>query len=181
MDKIKLVVKRYKFFLLLVILNIAMLFIYPDIGMKSMKTTLSSIKDVLSIIPPVFILLGLLDVWVERETMIKYMGEESGIIGVLIAFFLGSAAAGPLYAAFPIAGVLLKKGSKLSNVLIFIGAWSTTKIPMFLLEASYLGLKFAIIRLVLSLLGIGAITYIVENVLSQDEKDEIYNKVLVEE
>ncbi|NLW41423.1 MAG: permease [Tissierellia bacterium] len=177
----KLVVKRYKFFLLLVILNIAMLFIYPDIGMKSMKTTLSSIKDVLSIIPPVFILLGLLDVWVERETMIKYMGEESGIIGVLIAFFLGSAAAGPLYAAFPIAGVLLKKGSKLSNVLIFIGAWSTTKIPMFLLEASYLGLKFAIIRLVLSLLGIGAITYIVENVLSQDEKDEIYNKVLVEE
>lgn len=181
MDKIKLVVKRYKFFLLLVILNIAMLFIYPDIGMKSMKTTLSSIKDVLSIIPPVFILLGLLDVWVERETMIKYMGEESGIIGVLIAFFLGSAAAGPLYAAFPIAGVLLKKGSKLSNVLIFIGAWSTTKIPMFLLEASYLGLKFAIIRLVLSLLGIGAITYIVENVLSLDEKDEIYNKVLVEE
>ena len=165
MDKIKLVVKRYKFFLLLVILNIAMLFIYPDIGMKSMKTTLSSIKDVLSIIPPVFILLGLLDVWVERETMIKYMGEESGIIGVLIAFFLGSAAAGPLYAAFPIAGVLLKKGSKLSNVLIFIGAWSTTKIPMFLLEASYLGLKFAIIRLVLSLFGIGAITYIVENVV----------------
>lgn len=181
MDRLKSVVKRYKFFLLLVIVNISMLFIHPDIGTRSMKTALASTKEVLAIIPPVFILLGLLDVWVERETMIKYMGEESGIVGVLIAFFLGSAAAGPLYAAFPIAGVLLKKGSKFSNVLIFIGAWSTTKIPMLLLEASYLGLKFAIIRLVLSLIGIGAITYIVENTLSMDEKDEIYSKALVEE
>ena len=38
-----------------------------------------------------------LDVWVERETMIKFMGENSGFIGVAIAFFLGSAAACLLY------------------------------------------------------------------------------------
>ena len=83
--------------------------------------------EMLSVIPPIFILLGLLDVWVQRETMIKLMGEKSGILGILIAFFLGSGAAGPLYAAFPIAGVLLKKGSKFSNVLIFICSLSTTK------------------------------------------------------
>jgi len=65
---------------------------------------------------------------------IKLMGEKSGFIGVTLAFFLGSAATGPLYAAFPVAGVLLKKGSKFSNVIIFIGAWSTTKIPMLLLS-----------------------------------------------
>ncbi|WP_010243426.1 permease [Acetivibrio cellulolyticus] len=81
----------------------------------------------LSVIPPIFILLGLLDVWVQRETMIRLMGEKSGIIGVTIAFLLGSAIAGLLYAVFPVAGVLLKKGSKFSNVLIFIGAWSTKK------------------------------------------------------
>ena len=51
--------------------------------------------EMLSVIPPIFILLGLLNVWVQRETMIKLMGEKSGILGILIAFFLGSAAAGP--------------------------------------------------------------------------------------
>ncbi|HHV39319.1 MAG TPA: permease [Tepidimicrobium sp.] len=177
----KATMKRYRFFILLVTVNIVMVFVHPSLGIKSIGITFKNIKEVLTIIPPVFILLGLLDVWVERETMIRYMGEDSGIVGVLLAFFLGSAAAGPLYAAFPIAGVLLNKGSKLSNVFIFIGAWSTTKIPMLLLEASYMGTKFAIIRLVLSLIGIAAITYTTERALSKDERDEIYRRALVVE
>lgn len=36
----------------------------------------------------------------------------------------------------------LKKGSKLSNVFIMIGAWSTTKIPLLLFEISSMGIKF---------------------------------------
>jgi uncharacterized membrane protein YraQ (UPF0718 family) len=95
------------------------LFFYPAIGKKSFQITWSNTLEMLSVIPPVFILLGLLDVWVERETMIKFMGNNSGILGIIIAFLLGSAAAGPLYAAFPIAGVLIKKGSSFSNVLIY--------------------------------------------------------------
>ena len=110
--------------------------------------------------------------------MIKYMGDNSGIIGVLLAFFLGSAAAGPLYAAFPVAGVLLKKGSKLSNVFIMLGAWSTTKIPLILFEASALGLKFMLIRLAMDLVGIAVIAYITEKALSTNDKNEIYQKVL---
>jgi uncharacterized membrane protein YraQ (UPF0718 family) len=129
----------------------------------------------LSILPPVFILLGLLDVWVKRETMIKFMGEKSGIIGVLLAFLLGSAAAGPLYAAFPVAAVLLKKGSKFSNVLIMIGAWSTTKIPLLLFEASSMGIKFMITRFILNIFGIAIIAYTVEKLLSKREIDKIYN------
>jgi uncharacterized membrane protein YraQ (UPF0718 family) len=106
------------------------------------------------VIPPIFILLGLLDVWVDRATMMKYTGKGSGLKGVLIAFLLGSAAAGPLYAAFPVAGVMLKKGSGLFNVFIFIGAWSTTKIPMLTFEAASMGLTFTLTRLALSVAGI---------------------------
>ena len=143
------VIKRYKFFLALAVINIGLLVIYPSIGQKSISITWSNTLEMLSVIPPIFILLGLLDVWVQRETMIKLMGEKSGFIGIAIAFFLGSAAAGPLYAAFPVAGVLLKKGSKFSNVLIFIGAWSTTKIPMLLFEASSMGWKFMLTRFII--------------------------------
>lgn len=172
--------KRYKLFILLSSINIILLFVFPDIGNKSIQITLKNIVEMLSVIPPIFILLGLLDVWVKRETMVKYMGEGSGIVGILLAFFLGSAAAGPLYAAFPVAGVLLKKGSKLSNVFIMLGAWSTTKIPLLLFEAASMGWKFTAIRLIVDLFGIAIIAYFTEKFLSEREKHEIYSNALNE-
>jgi uncharacterized membrane protein YraQ (UPF0718 family) len=175
MDKIIKVIKRYRFFIILLVINTVIIVVKPDIGLKSLQLTKSNALEMLSILPPVFILLGLLDVWVKRETMIKYMGEKSGIIGVLLAFLLGSAAAGPLYAAFPVAAVLLKKGSKFSNVLIMIGAWSTTKIPLLLFEASSMGIKFMITRFILNIFGIAIIAYTVEKFLSKREIDKIYN------
>ncbi len=164
------IINRYRFFLILAALNIALLIIYPSIGQKSISITGKNALEMIAILPPIFVLLGLLDVWIERGTMIKLMGEKSGLLGVAIAFFLGSAAAGPLYAAFPIAGVLLDKGSKFSNVLIMIGAWSTTKIPQLLFEASSMGWQFTITRFLVNLPGIALIAYITERFLSDEEK-----------
>jgi uncharacterized membrane protein YraQ (UPF0718 family) len=171
-------IKRYRVFLLLLLLNGILIAIWPEIGIKSLIITKTNLIDMLSVIPPIFILLGLLDVWVKRETMVKYMGEGSGLIGILLAFFIGSAAAGPLYGAFPVAGVLLKKGSKLSNVFIMMGAWSTTKIPLLLFEASAMGLKFTLLRFLLDIVGIAVIAYFTEKVLSADEKQDIYSNAL---
>lgn len=166
--------KRYKVFLLLVLINAAIGFIMPDIGIKSINITKQNLIEMLSVIPPIFILLGLLDVWVDRATMMKYTGKESGLKGVLIAFVLGSAAAGPLYAAFPVAGVMLKKGSSLFNVLVFIGAWSTTKIPMLTFEAANLGFAFTLTRLALSITGIIIIATITEKLLNSEQQSKIY-------
>lgn len=170
--------KRYRVFLLLAALNGIMIVLWPETGIKSLMITKTNLIDMLSVIPPIFILLGLLDVWVKRETMVKYMGEGSGLIGVLLAFLIGSAAAGPLYGAFPVAGVLLKKGSKLSNVFIMMGAWSTTKIPLLLFEASAMGLKFTMLRFLMDIAGIAVIAYFTEKVLSQEEKQEVYSNAL---
>lgn len=171
-------IRRYRIFLLLAVLNGMLLAVWPEIGIKSLIISKTNLTDMISVIPPIFILLGLLDVWVKRETMVKYMGEGSGVIGVLLAFFIGSAAAGPLYGAFPVAGVLLKKGSKLSNVFIMMGAWSTTKVPLLLFEASALGMKFTVLRLLVDIAGIAVIAYFTEKVLSQDEKQQIYINAL---
>lgn len=177
MEKLKKFATRYKFFIVISLINLLIIPFNPGIGLKSIEITKNSAVEMLSILPPIFILLGLLDVWVKRETMIKYMGEKSGLFGVLIAFILGSAAAGPLYAAFPVAVVLLKKGSKLSNVLIMIGAWSTTKIPLLLFEATSMGLVFMITRFVLNIFGIAIIAYTTEKFLTKKDKEEVYNRV----
>lgn len=172
--KIKSALKKYKVFLLLLIANLILGFFSPKIGVASLHITKSNLMEMLSVIPPIFILLGLLDVWVEKETMIRYLGKGSGFKGALIAFVLGSAAAGPLYAAFPIATVMIKKGSSMFNVFIFIGAWSTTKIPMLTFEAASLGVPFAVTRLLMNIVGIAIIALVVEKSLTKQEQEEVY-------
>ena len=166
--------KRYGAFFLLLIVGVVAGLVLPELGKAALNNTLGSLKEMLSVLPPIFVLLGLLDVWVDRATMIKYTGKGSGFKGVLIAFLLGSAAAGPLYAAFPFAAVMLKKGTSFMNVLIFIGAWSTTKIPLLAFEASSMGPVFTLVRLALSLVGIPLIAYITDRVIGKSGIDEIY-------
>lgn len=149
-------------FLVLFGVNVALVFLNPSIGRTALAITGDNVLEMLSFLPPIFVLLGLLDVWVDRETMMKYMGRGSGTRGMLLAFILGSAAAGPLYAAFPMAGVMMKKGASMLNVFIFIGAWSTTKIPLIMFETATLGFRFMALRLVFNLAGIFLIAFILE-------------------
>jgi uncharacterized membrane protein YraQ (UPF0718 family) len=176
MVEIKKLLKRYQFFLLTIVILLGTTILDKNIGIKALGITGNSFREMAFVIPPVFILLGLLDVWVPKEIMVKYMGEKSGIKGVILAIIIGSAAAGPLYGAFPVAAVFMKKGVRFSNVLIFIGAWSTTKIPMLLFELSSLGASFAVTRLIIDIPGIIIIAYILQAVMSKQQIDEIYRK-----
>jgi uncharacterized membrane protein YraQ (UPF0718 family) len=164
---------RYKAFIVLLIINIGLLVFAPVIGNKSFEITWKSVLEMMSILPAIFILLGLLDVWVDRATMMKYTGKDSGLKGVLISFVLGSAAAGPLYAAFPIATIMMKKGSSLFNIFIFIGAWSTTKIPMLTFEAANLGVQYTALRLALSIVGIVLIAGVLSRALTKEDQEEM--------
>ncbi|WP_028829576.1 permease [Proteocatella sphenisci] len=165
--------KRYKSSILLLAVAVFIYIISPEKGIKIFTITKSNIKEMISVIPPIFVLLGLLDVWVDRSTMIRFTGKGSGIKGMLISFLLGSAAAGPLYASFPVAALMIKKGSSLFNVLIFVGAWSTTKIPLLTFEAASMGIKFMSVRLILSIMGIFIIAYVTDKLLTNDQKNEI--------
>lgn len=166
--------KRYRFALMLFGLNLVLMVVVPEKGIDAFQITGSSILKVMTIIPPVFVLLGLLDVWVEREKIMRYMGPGSGTRGAILAYVLGSCAAGPLYVAFPIAGMLIKKGSSLFNIFIFIGAWSTTKLPMILFEASSIGLKYTVLRLILNTIGIVVIAHILERTTSETSQKSVY-------
>lgn len=165
--------KRYIWPLMTVAGLAALAIFVPGVGTNALSSTVSGFKQMLLVIPPVFILLGLLDVWIPRETMVRFMGEGSGIKGAALAMLLGSAAAGPLYAAFPVAGVFMKKGASFTNVLLFLGAWSTTKVPMLLFELAAMGPLFTFTRLGLSLIGICVIAVSV-NRLTRKSQIAIY-------
>ena len=165
---------RYRFFLIVIVPFVLVLLFQKTHGAKAIHTLTFSLKEMLSVLPPIFILLGLMDVWVPRETMVRFMGEGSGARGVLLAFFLGSVAAGPLYAAFPVAVMLMRKGASFFNLLVFIGAWSTTKIPMILFELSSMGAVFAFTRLAMNIPVILIIAAASASLLKDEEKNALY-------
>jgi len=170
-------IKKYKFALFSLLLMLVLSIINIELGKIALTITGNSLIEMLLIIPPVFILLGLLDVWIEREVMMKYLGEDSGLKGILISIIIGSAAAGPLYGAFPIAAVFMKKGVKFSNILIFIGAWSTTKVPMFMFELGSLGPRFALTRLAVDIVGIIVMAFILDKITPETQKETLRNNV----
>jgi uncharacterized membrane protein YraQ (UPF0718 family) len=166
--------KTYKWFVIFVVVNMLLYFVNHKIGSIAAQNTVNNFGEMLKVLPPIFVLIGLFDVWGPRETLIKFMGEESGIMGMLLAFFMGSFTAGPLYAAFPVATILMKKGSKFTNVLIFIGAWSSTKLPLMLFETSNLGLTFTLIRFVLNIIGITLMAFVIDGLTGKEEKERVY-------
>ncbi|NLY73466.1 MAG: permease [Tissierellia bacterium] len=167
--------KKYTIFIIAALV-IAITFVFDKpTGMEAVNTVAKSFKEMLFILPPVFILLGLLDVWVPRDTMVKFMGQGSGLKGFLLAFFLGSAAAGPLYVVFPIAAAFMKKDVSFFNIMILIGAWSTTKIPMLLFEYGALGPRFTLTRLAMNIPIIIIIAIAMKTLLSDSEVEAIYN------
>ena len=107
--------------------------------------------DMLQILPAAFILIGLFEVWVKRATVEKHLGEGSGIRGYVWAIVLAGTTVGGLYLAFPIAYSLYSKGAKLSVIFAYIGAAAICRLPMVIFEASFLGIKFTAIRLLVSL------------------------------
>jgi len=58
--------------------------------------------------------------------------------------------AGPLYAAFPVAYILKKKGTSSVNIFIYLSSYTMAKVPMLTFEIGFLGLKFSLLRLILS-------------------------------
>ena len=169
------IIKRYKFFLLLLIVLILIGFLDFDLASKSILNIKDSFLQMLSVLPPIMVMLGLMDVWVSRESLMKYMGNNSGLLGIFLAMFIGSIAAGPMYAAFPFTAVLIKKGAKFSNIIIFMNAWCVTKISTLLFEISSLGYKFTFVRLLIDIPGVIIMGILVEKFLSKDELTRIYH------
>jgi len=107
--------------------------------------------EMLKILPCAFILIGLFETWVKTETVERHLGEKSGLRGYVWAVLLAGTTVGGLYVAFPVAYSLYRKGAKLSVIFTYIGASAICRIPMAIFEASFLGIKFTAIRLLVSL------------------------------
>jgi len=121
--------------------------------------------EMASFLPAMFLLVGLFDVWVPRATIERHLGRGSGAAGVFWVVLLATLQAGPLYAAFPVAVALWRKGCTPANVFIYLGAFSALKVPMLTFEVGFLGWGFSLARTALSLPVFVVLGYLLERLL----------------
>ena len=155
----------------ILIIAAVLLSIFPDKKEPVINTLWDYFMEMVLILPAVMILLGLFAVWVSKETVVKHLGKASGIKGIFLAMLLGALPTGPLYIAFPMAATLLKKGAKISNIIVFLSAWACIKIPQEMVELQFLGAQFMISRLILTIIFVVIMGLFIEQVIKWNDKE----------
>jgi uncharacterized membrane protein YraQ (UPF0718 family) len=107
--------------------------------------------QMLRILPAVFVVIGLFEVWVKSETVERHLGHGSGFRSYVWAVLLAGGTVGGLHVGLPVAHALYVKRARLGVVLAFLSAAGICRIPMTLFEASFLGWKFTAVRFAVSL------------------------------
>ncbi len=151
-----------------------------DMAFRALSNSSYYLIEMAQILPVIFMLTVAIDVLIPKEWIVKRLGSQSGIIGALLALAFGSLSAGPIYAAFPIAKTLHKKGASVGNVVIILSAWAVIKVPMLANETKFLGPDFMVLRWLLTVAFIFAIAFIMEkfHIYIKEEK-AIINEGLI--
>jgi len=151
---------------LILLIYVVLFAVMPEKAIAAFK---SSGKIFLNIIMPlgfVFILLVVLNLFLNPAHIVKLFGKKSGIKGIMLSSTAGIISMGPVYAWYPLLKELREKGAANSLTAIFI---NSRAVKPFLLPVmiSYFGLRYVIVLTVVTMAGTIVAGYIT-GVLSRD-------------
>jgi uncharacterized membrane protein YraQ (UPF0718 family) len=124
----------------------------PGKSRKALSAGANSFKGMLPTFVAVFGLVGLFDIFIPPALIQRLMGSSSGALSLFVGTGLGSIAAGPPAAAYPIAATLLKSGAWAPAVAAFIVSWVLVGFVSLPMESKVFGVRFAVLRNSLSIL-----------------------------
>ena len=117
----------------------------PERAAVALHTGASIFVSVVLLIVSVFGLVGLLQVWISRELIVKLLGRESGFKGLLIATLCGTVLIGPAYIIFPLLMSLQRQGARWAVITIVLTSYAV-KVQMIPVEIGFLGWPFSLAR-----------------------------------
>ena len=162
-------IKNNLFLLATISAYIVLFIVNMEKAMLAVGNTGYYLKEMLIIMPVVFLLTALIDAWVPTHMIMNALGDNSGIKGFFTAIALGSISAGPIYAAFPVAKTLLKKGASVGNIVVILSSWAVIKLPMLANEIKFLGPKFMIYRWIFTVIAIFIMGYITSKIVKKED------------
>ncbi|MCS7185162.1 MAG: permease [bacterium] len=133
-----------------------------DLVFKGFKSGINLMISIIPVLIIAFLVGGLIQMLLPKETIQKVVGSASGIKGLFIAALMGSLTPGGPYTSFPIMIALMKAGADSGSVVTYLTAWSLTSVNRLIVwEIPFFGIKLAFLRYTLSILIAPTIGYIV--------------------
>lgn len=129
----------------------------------------SLFASVTILIIAVFALVGLIQTWIGRDLIAAVLGKEGGFKGLLIAVGCGAILIGPPYVIFPLLMSLRRLGARWAVVAIVLAAYAL-KPQMLPIEAEFLGLPFALVRGLLTLIIAIPLGLAVERFMPEEDR-----------
>jgi len=133
------------------VLAVTLLFIGYSKGegqhIRGLKASLKMTMEILPLLIFAFIMAGMIQALLPREMLSKWIGEESGIKGILLGTMAGGLTPGGPYVSLPLAAGLLRSGAGVGTMVAFITGWSLWALSRLPMEIGILGWKFTVVRL----------------------------------
>ena len=113
---------------------------------EGVRLSMGMTVEVLPLLVFAFIAAGMAQVLIPKEVLAKWVGEESGMRGLIIGTVAGGFIPGGPYVSLPVAAGLLKAGAGVGTLVAFVSAWSLWGISRLPLEVGILGWKLTAVR-----------------------------------
>ncbi len=98
------------------------------------------------------LLASMTQVILPEDVVTRWMGEESGFTGILIAAAVGAVVPGGPYVVIPLAGSIFLSGAGVGAVAAFLTAWNTIPLTRTVMwELPFLGGAFSASRMLVNL------------------------------
>jgi uncharacterized membrane protein YraQ (UPF0718 family) len=124
-----------------------------------------SFKNILPMLLGVVLLIGIMLSLLDTNLISRIIGEQSGILGVLLASIVGSATLIPGFIAFPTAALLLQGGAGYVQIAAFIQTLMMVGVVTLPLEIKYFNTKIAILRNAISFVLSFGVAYFIGLIL----------------
>ena len=115
---------------------------------KTVKGIKIGVKKFRKILPNYLKLLILIAIvlFFTEGLIVRYLGQENGLLGIMAGMLLGSATMMPGFIAYPLAGVLVERGVLYMVVAGFVTTLMMVGVLTYPVEKEYMGAKGTIIR-----------------------------------
>lgn len=93
-----------------------------------------------------FVVAGMIQTLIPAQTATKWVGEASGIRGILLGSMAGGLAPGGPYVSLPIAAGLIRSGASIGTMVAFLTGWSLWALARLPMEVGILGWRLTLAR-----------------------------------
>ncbi|MDD4083394.1 MAG: permease [Sphaerochaetaceae bacterium] len=113
---------------------------------KALNKALKSFENILPQFLTIVVIIGMVLSVLDEATISKYIGANTGILGIIISIVIGSITLIPGFVAFPLAAALLNNGAGPAQIAAFVSSLMMVGLVTLPMEISLFGKKTAILR-----------------------------------